>query len=299
MTSGFFQVPVKESDIPKTAFITKHGLFEFTSMPFGLSSSSATFQRSDGISIEKALQWTVCLIYIDDCIIFASTFQEHVQRLSMVLDRFREANLKLKPTKCSLFKPVVTFLGYRVSNEGILPDPNNIAKILQWKEPANVTEVKQFLGTCTYYRRFIKGFSQIAKPLFDITKKDSALIWTDSCQKAFNSLKGELTGPDVMSLPRDSGEYILDVDACDVSIGAVLSQIQDNKEKVIAYASRTLSKSESNFCVTDKELLAIRYFVEYFRHYLLGRCFKTRSDHQALRWLFSLKSPKGRIARWL
>ncbi len=125
------------------------------------------------------------------------------------------------------------------------------------------------------------------------------LIWTDACQKSFNSLKGALTGPDVMSLRRDIGEYILDVDACNVSIGAVLSQVQDGQEKVIAYASRTLSKSESNFCVTDKELLAIRYYVEYFRHYLLGRCFTARSDHQALRWLFSLKSPKCRIARWI
>ncbi len=111
-----------------------------------------------------------------------------------------------------------------MSKEGILPDPNNIAKIIQWKQPTNVTEVKQFLGTCTYYRRFIRGFSRIAKPLFDITKKDSTLIWTETCQTAFDTLKHELTGPDVMALPRDKGEYILDVDACDVSIGAVLSQ---------------------------------------------------------------------------
>ncbi len=170
MTSGYLQVPVKESDIQKTAFITKHGLFEFTSMPFGLSSSSATFQRVMELAL-KGLQWTVCLIYIDDCIVFANSFQEHAQRLATVLERFRAANLKLKPNKCSLLKPEVTFLGYRVSKDGILPDPNNIAKILQWKEPVNVTEVKQFLGTCTYYRRFIHGFSRIAKPLFDITKR--------------------------------------------------------------------------------------------------------------------------------
>ena len=298
MTSGYFQVPVKESDIPKTAFITRHGLFEFTSMPQGLTNSSATFQRLMELAL-KGLQWTVCIIYIDDCIIFSSTFKDHIDRLRVVLERFKQANLKLKPDKCTLFQSEVTFLGYRVSERGILPDPMNVSKILQWPEPANVTELKQFLGLCSYYRKFIKQFSKIAKPLFDLTKKTSLLIWTEDCQTAFNCLKGILTGPDIMSLPNDTDRFVLDVDACDVSIGAVLSQIQDGKEKVIGYASRTLNKSESNFCVTDKELLAIRYFVEYFRHYLLGREFTVRSDHQALKFLFSLKPPKGRIARYI
>lgn len=298
MTSGYFQVPVRQSDIPKTAFITRHGLFEYTSMPQGLTNSSATFQRVMELAL-KGLQWTVCIIYIDDCIIFSSSFTEHIDRIRLVLERFRLANLKLKPNKCRLLQSEVTFLGYRVSEKGILPDPMNVAKILQWQEPQNVTEIKQFLGLCSYYRKFIRQFSRIAKPLFDLTKKTSSLTWTDDCQKAFNSLKGILSGPDIMSLPQDSGRFILDVDACDVSIGAVLSQMQSGKEKVIAYASRTLNKSECNFCVTDKELLAIRYFVEYFRHYLLGREFTVRSDHQALKFLFSLKSPKGRVARYI
>ena len=168
---------------------------------------------------------------------FSSNFKEHIERLELVLERFRQANLKLKPKKCSVFQSEVTFLGYMVSEKGVLPDPSNVAKILQWKEPQNVTELKQFLGCCSYYRKFIRGFSKIAKPLFDITKKNSSLVWNSDCQKAFNLLKGSLSGPDVMSLPRDQGTFYVDMDACDYAIGAVLSQIQNGEEKVLAYYS--------------------------------------------------------------
>ena len=300
LTSGYFQVPVKREDIPKTAFTSKHGLYEFTSTPFGMINSGATFQRVMELAL-KGLQWHICIIYIDDCIIFSTTFEEHLERLKLVFQRFREANLKLKPKKCELLKKEVTFLGFRVSGEGgVRPDPNNVSKVLQWPVPANVTEVKQFLGLCSYYRKHVKNFSMIAKPLFDLTKKDSKLVWTDDSQISFNQLKAALTSNEIMALPSDKGgQFILDVDACNYGIGAVLSQVQDGKEKVVSYASRTLNRAETNYCVTDKELLAIRYFVEYFRHYLLGRHFTVRSDHSALKWLFSLKSPTGRIARWI
>ena len=300
LTSGYFQVPVKEEDIPKTAFISKHGLYEFTSTLFGMINSGATFQRVMELAL-KGLQWHICIIYIDDCIIFSTTFDEHIERLKLVFQRLREANLKLKPKKCEILKGEVTFLGFRVTSQGgVKPDPNNVSKVLQWPVPGNDTEVKQFLGLCSYYRKHVKNFSIIAKPLFDLTKKDSKLVWTEECQLSFNTLKGALTSKEIMALPScKGGPFILDVDACNSGIGAVLSQIQDGEEKVISYASRTLNRAETNYCVTDKELLAIRYFVEYFRHYLLGVRFTVRSDHHALKWLFSLKSPSGRIARWI
>ena len=298
MTSGYHQIPVRTQDIPKTAFVTKHGHFEFRSMPFGLNGASSTFQRTMELVL-KGLNWITLIVYIDDVIVFSSDFLEHIQRLKEVLDRFRQANMKLKPEKCELFKPEVTFLGHRVSKEGVKPDPNNIAKIMQWLEPSNVTEVKQFLGIASYYRRFVRDFSDVAKPLTDLTKNESDLIWTTECQEAFNALKGALTGTEVMACPNDTDDFVLDVDASDFGIGAVLTQIQEGKERVVSYASRTLNKAERNYCVTDKELLAVRYFVEYFRHYLLGRKFLVRSDHQCLRWLFSLKNPSGRIARWI
>ena len=163
----------------------------------------------------------------------------------------------------------------------------------------NVTEVRQFLGLCSYYRRFVKNFSLITKPLNNLTTKEASLNWDDKCQEAFDTLKTKLASPGVMAFPQDKGTYILDTDACDVGIGAVLSQQQDGVERVVAYGSHSLNRAESNYCVTDKELLAVRYFMEYFRHYLLGRTFMVRTDHQAIRWLFQLKHSKGRIARWI
>ena len=137
------------------------------------------------------------------------------------------------------------------------------------------------------------------RPLIDLTKKGKAFIWTESCEAAFEDLKRALTGPEIMAFPIGDGELILDTDGSDVGISGVLSQVQDGEERVLSYGSRTLSKSEINYCVTDRELLAVRYFVEYYRQYLLGRRFKVRSDHQALVWLCSFKEPKGRICRYL
>ena len=149
-------------------------------MPFGMTNSGATFQRVMELAL-KGLQWQTCIIYIDDCIVFGSTVDDHINRLSEVLNRFRQANLKLKPKKCELLKDEVTFLGYRVSAKGVKPDPCNVSKVLQWKVPENVTEVKQFLGLCSYYRKHVKHFSTIATPLFDLTKTDSSLKWTNEC----------------------------------------------------------------------------------------------------------------------
>lgn len=176
----------------------------------------------------------------------------------------------------------------------------NVSKILSWPQPVNQKQVKQFVATASYYRRFVKNFAKIAKPLTDLTRKDALFAWTEACQEAFEALKGQLTSPNVMSYPlNDGGTFYLDVDASGVGIGAVLSQMQDNKERVIAYASRGLNKAERNYCVTERELLAAVYFVQYFRQYLMGRQFIVRSDHQALVWLFSMKEPNGKIARWI
>ena len=298
MTSGYHQIPIKEEDIPKTAFVTKQGLYEFTTMPFGLTNAPATFQRVMEIAC-RGLQWSRCLIYLDDVLIFGRTPEEHATRLKLVLERIRKAGLKLKPEKCELFQTEVRFLGHVVSAEGVQPDPTNTSKIRDWSVPKSVTEVRQFLGLCSYYRKFVKNFSIVAKPLSDLTCRESSLVWNTQCQEAFDELKAKLLGTEVTAFPLDDAPFILDTDACDTGIGAVLSQVQSGRERVVAYASRTLNRAERNYCITDKELLAVRYFVEYFRQYLLGREFCVRTDHQALKWLFQLKEPKGRIARWI
>jgi len=298
LTSGFHQIPVKVEDIPKTAFVSKYGLFEYVTVPFGVCNGPPTCQRLMEL-ILSGLQWQICLIYLDDVIVFGSTFNEHIERLELVLQRISDAGLKLKPEKCKIFKPEVTFLGHVVSANGIQPNPDNISKILSWPVPKTVSEVRQILGMGSYYRRFIKDFSLMVKPLTELTKKANAFIWSKYCQEAFENLKQAFISPEIMGYPTDQGDFILDTDACDSAIGAVLSQIQDGRPRVIAYGSRTLNKAERNYCTTDKELLAVRYFIEYYRQYLLGRPFTVRTDHQALIWLFSLKEPKGRIARWI
>lgn len=298
ITAAYNQIPVREKDIPKTAFVTKHGLWEYTTMPFGLCNAPATFQRVMEVAM-SGLQWNTCLIYLDDLIIFSFDPVSHAVRLRAVLERVRDSGLKLKPAKCSLFQSEVKFLGHVISDKGILPDPDNVQRLADWPRPLSVREVRAFLGLGNYYRRFVKGYSQLVRPLTELTKKDHTFNWTEDCEEAFQRLKEVLMGPEIMAYPLEEGEFFLDTDACDVSTGAVLSQMQGGRERVIAYASHTLNRAERNYCVTDRELLAVKTSIEHFKHYLLGRRFTVRSDHQALKWLFSLRQPKSRTARWI
>ena len=296
--SAYCQVPMAEKDIPKTAFCSKYGLHEFLFLPFGLTGSQATYQRLMELVL-AGLQWSICLIYLDDVIIFGCNFEENIEHLDVVLTWFGAAGLKLKPAKCLFFSDRVTFLGHVITKEGILPDPDNLAKIANWPVPRNVREVRGIIGLGNYYRRFVKDYSKRVQPLVSLTKKNTPFKWTQECQEAFEDLKKALLGPDIMSFPKDDGLFILDTDASDETIGAVLSQVQLGREKVIAFGSRSLGKSERNYCATDRELLALKYFVQYYKHYLLGRKFIVRSDHESLKWLYSLKEPKHRIPRWI
>ena len=299
LTSGYFQIPVKREDIPKTACVCKYGHFEMTRMPFGLNNAASTFQRTMELALQ-GLQWVTCLIYIDDVIVFGKDFDQHMQRLEEVLDRIKKAGLKLKASKSYLLQKEVIFLGHVVSGEGIKPSPTNVTKVVDWPTPKTAKQVKQFVAMASYYRRYVRNFASTARPMVDLTKKGKKFLWSEACENAFNSLKRALISADVMAYPlNEAGEFILDVDASDLGIGAVLHQVQGGKETVLAYASRSLNKAEANYCITEKELLAARYFIEYFRQYLLGRRFLVRSDHQSLVWLFQLKEPRGKIARWI
>ena len=217
----------------------------------------------------------------------------------MVIQQFCQAGLKLKPSKCHFFVTQVTFLGHVLTPDGVLPDPGNVEKITTWPVPTCVTDVWAILGMGNYYWRFIKDYSKKMQPLIQLTKKDMSFEWTAEYQKSLDQLKEALTGPDIMAYPTDNGEFILDTDANLDMVGAIFSQVQDGVECVINYGSRTLSKPEQNFCVTDWEFLAVRFFMEYYKHYLLGRQFVARTDHKALKWLYSQREPKDRIARWL
>ena len=196
----------------------------------------------------------------------------------------QSANLKLKPDKCHLLEKEVLFLGRLVSGDEVRPSPTNVDRILSWDAPKSTKQVRQFLGMATYYRRFIKDFVKIAAPFSKLTSKNAKFHWNCDCQRAFGDLKRAITASEVMAYPLNDGEFVLDMDACDTAIGAVLSQVRNGEEKVVAYASWILNKAEHNYCVTDKELLAFKHFIEYFYQYLTGRHFVVRTDHQPLRW---------------
>ena len=177
------------------------------------------------------------------------------------------------------------------------PDPDTITKIVNWPTPKNVHDVQGILGIGNYYCIFVKDFSQKVQPLVELTRKSKLIRWTQECQAAFDEIKQALIGPDIMAFPTDDDLYILDCDAANDSIAFVLSQKQSNVEKVVAYGSQTLGKSERNYCATDQELLAIKYFTKFYKHYLLACHSRVRSDHEALKWLLSMKEPKHHIAR--
>jgi len=267
-------------------------------MSFGLCNAGATFQRLMDLTL-TGLNLEVCLAYLDDIIIFSCTPEQYLVRLEQVLECLRKVNLKLKPNKCCLMQVKVNFLGHVISGEGIATDPEKVSLVKEWPTPRDLRQLRSFLGLAGYYRRFVNGYAETAAPLNAMMKKGKTFLWTDDCQAAFEQLKEALLTPPILAMPDENAQYVLDTDACDHSIGAVLSQVQDGRDKVIGYARRTLSRNEMNYCVTHKELLAIVHYTRYFRQYLLGRQFSIRTDHTALIWLKKVTDPVGQNARWL
>jgi len=298
LRSGFHQVSVSPSDVNKTTFVCHRGTFRFPRMPFGLCNAPSTFQRLMD-TVLAGLNFEICLAYLDDIMVYSHDAKSHLERLATLFQRLREANLKLKPSKCHLMQKRVSFLGYTVSQDGIGTDPDKIAAVKDWPTPQNLRQCRAFVGLCQYYRRFVPDFSGIAAPLHALTKKGAHFVWSDECQTAFTRLKEILTSADVLALPREDGMFILDCDASDKAIGAVLSQVQDGIEKPICYASQLYDRHQKNYNVTRKELLAVVTFTKKFRQYLLGAPFLVRSDHAALQWLKRTPEPIGQQARWL
>jgi len=296
--SGYWQVEMAEGDKEKTAFATRMGLYHFTVMPFGLTNTPATFERLMELVL-SGMPWEQLQVSLDDVIVFGATFLIALLNLALVFERFRKAKLKMKVKKCALFQESVAFLGHVVGRDGVHCDPEKIAVVQDWPHPQTVTEVRSFLGFATYYRKFIPEFSTIASPLTNLTRKDVGWEWTVDCEAAFRALKNSLMYSPVLAYPRMEGQYILDTDASNTGIGGVLSQIQDGEEKVVAYGSKTLSKSQRDYCTTYKELWAVVFFCKHFKHYILGTSVIIRTDHASLVWLRNFKEPEGMLARWI
>ncbi|GFW65555.1 retrovirus-related Pol polyprotein from transposon 412 [Trichonephila clavipes] len=298
LKSGYWQVEVHPEDREKTAFTSGQGLWQFKVMPFGLCNAPATFERLME-TVLKGLTFEACLIYLDDVIIGGRTFEEHLQNIRKVLSKLSDANLKLNPSKCKFFQKEVNYLGHIISAEGVRTDPEKVSAVKNWKRPENLRELRSFLGLCTYYRKFVKGFSNIARPLHKLTESKQKFQWTKECEDSFLQLKEALTSSPILIYPQPDKPFILDTDASNESVGAVLSQEIDGQERVVAYWSKCLSKPERNYCVTRKELLAIVKAIEHFHHYLYGQKFLLRTDHASLTWLMNFRNTEGQVARWI
>jgi len=310
LSQGYHQVKVAESDIPKTAFTTRRGQFEYLRMPFGLCSAPATFQRLMN-SVLRHENWEKCLIYLDDVLVFGRTLEEHFERLTAVFHRIREAGLKLSPGKCHFCRKEVEYLGHIITGEGVRTSPGKVEKVKNWPTPSNEEELRSFLGLSGYYRRFIHNYASIVAPLEKlcigtwnkknkVRQKSQPWNWHKEQEESFAHLKWCLTNAPILAFPKREGRFILDTDASHDSIGAVLSQMQDGHEKVIAYASHKLSKAERAYCITRKELLAVYKYIHAFKHYLYGRTFTVRTDHQALTWMLNWKKPNtSQYCSWI
>jgi hypothetical protein len=306
LQSGYWQVPLKtEQDREKTAFLTKQGLFQFTVLPFGLCNAPRTFERLME-NVLRNLQWERCLLYIDDILVFGRNFDETLHNFEEVLERLHGAKLKIKPSKCSLMQDHLEYLGHIVSKKGISPLKSKIDAVQNWPSLSSVpkaklrTEVKRYLGLVSYYRRFIRNMSDIASPLYDLTKSSSTLIWTRECEASFVRLKAALTSAPLLAYPNVKGaDFILDTDASNTGLGAVLSQNQDGQgEKVIGFYSKLLSDAERNYCITKREFLAVVRAIEHFKPYLYGQHFLIRTDNAAVSHLLTLTDCNEQIQRW-
>lgn len=297
LASGFHQIEMDPRDVSKTAFTVEGGHYEYVRMPFGLKNAPSTFQRVMD-NVLKELQGTICLVYLDDIIIFSTSLQEHVENLRKVFQKLRQANLKVQLDKSEFLKKEIAFLGHLVTTEGIKPDPSKIQAITDFPIPRTPKEIKSFLGLLGYYRKFIRDFAKLTKPLTECLKKGRRIDLNDRYLRTFKSCKDILTNDPILQHPDFKKPFVLTTDASNFAIGGVLSQGPIGSDKPICYASRTLTDTEINYSTIEKELLAIVWATKYFRPYLFGRKFTIVTDHKPLIWMMNLKDPNSRLIRW-
>ena len=294
LQSGYYQLRVKDEDVPKTAFRTRYGHYECLVMPFRLTNASEAFMDLMNRVFRPYVDQFV-VVFIDDILVYSKDAQEHEQHLRIVLETLRENKLYAKLNKCDFWLKKVSFLGHIVFAQGIRVDPAKIEAVVNWKSPQNVNEVRSFLGLAGYYRRFVKGFSVIASPLTKLLRKGIKFEWTEKCQNSFEQLKGMLVEAPVLTQPTSGKEYTLYSDASCIGLGCVL--MQDGK--VVAYASRQLKPHEQNYPTHDLELSAVVFALKIWRHYLYGEKCRIYTDHKSLKYLLTQKELNLRQRRWL
>ena len=298
LASGYWQVAMDPDSKEKTAFTIYSGLYQFRKMPFGLVNAPATFQRLMEVVLSGLVR-RVCVVYLDDVLVFGRTVAEHNANLTQVLERLRRAGLRLKPKKCRFALTEVEYLGHVVSAQGVRTDTKKVEAVEQFPTPNNVKTLRSFLGLASYYRKFVPDFAKVARPLHALTKKDVPFLWTQRCQEAFCELKRLLTNAPPLVFPDFTKPFVLETDASGTGLGAVLAQKQeDGSIHPIAYASRSLQPHERNYGITELEGLGVVWAVKHFRPYLYGHSCEVYTDHSALTLLLNTPQPSGKLARW-
>lgn len=296
--SAYWQIPMEEQSKQYTAFtVPKRGLFQFLRMPFGLTNAPATWQRLIDNVLGADLEPHV-FVYLDDIIIVTETFELHLEVLLEVLRRVIGAGLRLSKEKCRFCRSELRYLGYIVNDSGLHVDPEKVEAMMKVPTPKNVKEVRQFLGVVSWYRRFVENFATLVSPLTSLLKKNRKFIWDSDCENAFSSARQKLVSAPILACPDYGLPFLIQTDASDFGLGAVLAQRHEDGEKVICYLSRSLTKEERKYSVTEKECLAVLWAIEKLRPYIEGERFTVITDHHSLVWLQNLKEPTGRLARW-
>ncbi|GJT97870.1 putative reverse transcriptase domain-containing protein [Tanacetum coccineum] len=294
LRSGYHQLRVREEDIPKTAFRTRYGHYEFQVMPFGLTNAPTIFMDLMNRVCKPYLDRFV-IVFIDDILIYSKSRKEHEGHLKLILKLLKEEELYTKFSKCKFWLSKVQFLGHVIDSEGIHVDPAKIESIKDWASPKTPTEIRQFLGLAGYYRRFIEGFSKIARPMTKLTQKSVKFDWGEKAKAAFQLLKQKLCSAPILALPEGSENFVVYCDASHKGLGAVLMQ----REKVIAYASCQLKVHEKNYTTHDLELGAVVFALKMWRHYLYDTKCVVFTDHKSLQHILDQKELNMRQRRWL
>ena len=307
MKSGYWQIPLDEQAKLKTAFSTRHGHYHWNVLPFGLTNGVAGYQRRINTVLARCLDLFV-LVYIDDILIFSRTTKEHERHVKEVLRTLNDVGMVLNLDKCEFFVTEVKFLGHIISPNGIRPNPENIAKVLDWPAPRTITDVRGFNNLANHYSRYVKDFAELALPLTDLQRgsppKGAPVEWTPECQGAFDRIKKALTSSPVLIHPDMTKPFILDPDASQFRIGAVLQQYStdpDGKQRLhpVAYESKKLTPTEQRYSSQERELLAAKHSLNHWRHLLDGSQVTIRTDHESLKVYRTKRPMTRRLARFM
>jgi hypothetical protein len=293
LRSGYHQLRIRPLAIPKTTFIIKYGLYEFTVMSFGLTNVLAYFMYLMNSVFMDYLKKFV--VFIDDILIYSQNEQEHEEHLRKVLQRLRDCQLYAKLSKCEFWISEVLFFGHIINQKGLAVDPKKVTTILDWKAPKDVRGIKSFIGMADYYRHFIEGFSKIVRPMTALLAKKVEFKWTSACQKSFETLKEKLTMTPVLILPDVHKPFSVYCDASYIGLGCVLMQ----EGRVVAYSSRQLKIHEKNYPTHDLELAVVVHALKTWIHYLYGKKCDIYTYHKSLKYIFTQSELNMRQRRWL